>query len=107
MLFRTAFPALALPLLVLGCGAHRHLGFEAYGTSAGQRFVCRSGAPACEKSSAEGPIDESPAQTTFFNLPAECKGGVHKILVKNVDTTTPEVIVTCAPDERPAASGAP
>jgi hypothetical protein len=97
-------PVLFLPLVMGGCASHRNLGFEMYGTTPGTKYVCRSGSPNCEKSSTEGPIDENPAKTTYFTLPAqtECRGGVHKIFIKNVDTNAPEAVVTCAPEERPA-----
>ena len=96
-LFTVLFTVLALGLLA-GCGSHRNLGFEVYGSAPNQRYVCKSGAPSCEKSASDGPIDEDTSHTTFFMLPskADCPGGVHKILVKNADSAHPDVIVTCA-----------
>lgn len=86
--------------LIGGCG-HRHVSLENPGTSVGARYVCPPGAGACQAAREDVPSDRNPSGMTFFALPRQCAGHIHKIVILEADTSNPTVDVTCAPVEEP------
>lgn len=95
-----------------GCG-HRHVSLENPGTSVGSRYVCPPGAGACQPATEDVLSERNPSGMSFFALPQQCAGHIHKIVILEADTANPKVDVTCAPVEQPiqdmgaASVGAP
>lgn len=96
-----ASATLFVAVMLLGCGSQQ-IRLTSPETKAGIGYTCTS-ATTCYPASVmthEGAKDEAVALT----LPAECNGQFHEILVRNADSSSPEIDVTCA---QPMAAPAP
>lgn len=81
--------------------AHRHVSLENPSTSPSARYICPADARPCSPATTDVPSERNPSRMTFFSLPQQCAGRIHKIVILEADTSTPHVDVTCAPFEDP------
>jgi hypothetical protein len=62
--------------------------------------VC-DGAGQCQPATTDVPSERNPSGMTIINLPRECAGKIHQILILDAGSSEPRVDVTCAPAEEP------
>lgn len=88
------FPA----LLLADTGCAHHVRLISPSTPDSSTYVCRTtnGAPNCQPSTVVDPAMANAARTAFVTLPRECNGRIQQILVRDADSSSPEVYVTCA-----------
>jgi hypothetical protein len=55
----------------------------------------------CAPSKDERLVNETLSGTIYVNLPAECAGRFHQILLHDVHSGKPRIFVKCAPPENP------
>lgn len=99
-----AIVALVAPVLT-GCHHHVRLGIP--DTTHGTQFICtkqeiekdgkKTKTYVCQQSSVIVPELADRSNTELIVLPRECNGMFNEVLVRNADTGSPEVWVTCAP----------
>jgi len=95
----TAFSAVAL----IGCGSQQ-LRLTSPDTAAGIGYTCTS-ASACYPASVATPAEGQEAEAIVLTLPRECAGRIHEIVVREPDSSSPEIDVTCARQESPPPTG--
>jgi hypothetical protein len=91
---------------LLGACGHRHVSIENPATTPGSRYTCKS-MDSCTPATVDVPARLNQSGTTFVALPRQCAGRIHKIVILNADSSTPEIDVTCAPIEAPAEPAGP
>jgi len=89
----------SLVAALLFCGCSHHLRLAAPATSPGARYTCDKGTTPCSPAVEDNPALSTSKHTTMVILPAECKGRFNEILVRDADSSGPQVWVTCAPEE--------
>ena len=89
--------AAALLALSLGGCAH-HVRLTSPDTDPGARYVCE-GAGQCQPATTDVPSEHNPSGMTIVNLPRQCAGKIHQILILDAGSSKPKVYVTCAPAE--------
>jgi hypothetical protein len=96
----TVFSAVAL----LGCGSQQ-LRLTSPDTAAGIGYTCTS-ASACYPASVATPAEGQEAEAIVLTLPRECDGRIHEIVVREADSSSPQIDVTCArPQSAPPPGG--
>jgi hypothetical protein len=92
-------------LLAIGCGSQR-LRLASPQTTAGIAYTCTSATECYPASVATAPEGQE-AEAITLTLPGECKGVIHEIVVREADSSSPEIDVTCGKQEgaAPAAAG--
>ena len=91
---------------LLGCGSQQ-LRLSAPDTRAGISYTCTA-ANTCYPASLASPVEGQPDEALPLIMPAECKGQIHEIVVRNADSSEPEIDVTCAAAQpKPAAKASP
>jgi hypothetical protein len=90
---------LGLLLVVSSLGCARHVRLTTPDTDPAARYVCGEGG--CQPADVDVPSERNPSGTTFINLPRQCAGRIHQILIVDADSSDPKVDVTCAPAEEP------
>jgi hypothetical protein len=99
-----AMTALSVSALI-GCGSQQ-LRLASPETTAGISYTCTS-ASACYPASVAGPVEGQESESIVLTLPRECGGRIHEIVVREPDSSSPEIDVTCARQESaPPAGGA-
>jgi hypothetical protein len=89
----TTLAALA-GIIASGCGSQQ-LRLASPETSAGIAYTCTS-ASACYPASVASPAEGQEAEAIVLTLPPECGGHIHQIVVREPDSSAPEIDVTCA-----------
>lgn len=89
--------ALMLGALTGGCAHHVRLVVPQ--TTGSNAYVCRPGEKECASATTDDPRMWNEAGTKSVVLPTNCDGRINEILVRNADSSTPEVLVKCAPLE--------
>jgi hypothetical protein len=104
MAIRNGITALSASALI-GCGSQQ-LRLASPETTAGISYTCTS-ASACYPASVAGPAEGQESEAIVLTLPRECGGRIHEIVVREPDSSSPEIDVTCAKQESvPPAGGA-
>ena len=98
---RAAYAALGV-LALAGCGSQQ-LRLTSPDTAPGIGYTCTS-SNTCYPASVKAPEEGAHDDALPLALPRECHGQIHEILIRNADSSTPEIDVTCA---RPKAEPAP
>lgn len=75
-----------------------HLRLVAPATSPGARYHCGAGSD-CTPAQTQDPAQSAKQGTVMVTLPPNCQGRFNEILIRNADSKTPDVTVTCAPPE--------
>jgi hypothetical protein len=96
--------ACVLAVLLLGCGSQQ-LRLTAPDTAVGIGYTCTS-ANTCYPASVNTPEEGTHDDAIPLALPRECNGQFHEILIRNADSSSPEIDVTCA-KPKPALGAAP
>lgn len=91
--------SLGLLLVMSAVACARHVRLTTPDTDPGARYVC--GAGGCQPADVDVPSERNPSGTAFINLPRQCAGKIHQILIVDADSSEPKVDVTCAPAEEP------
>jgi hypothetical protein len=86
---------------LIGCGSQQ-LRLTAPETSPGVSYTCTA-ANTCYPASLASPAEGEPDEAIPLLLPPECHGQVHEIVIREADSSSPEIDVTCA---TPKAEGA-
>jgi hypothetical protein len=101
------FPHLIIgSFLVFGsasCGA-RHVSLTFVGTeAAGSPKTCNvtPGKSNCADTKTDVPSDQNQTGTVFLDLPKTCASGVHRVVIHDVDSSSPTAYVECALVENP------
>jgi len=107
--FNSRSPAASLAACIvalIGCGSQQ-LRLTAPETSPGVSYTCTS-ANTCYPASLASPAEGEPDEAIPLIMPRECQGQVHEIVIREADSSSPEIDVTCATPEgaapKPAAS---
>jgi hypothetical protein len=91
---------------LLGCGSQQ-LRLTAPDTTAGISYTCTA-ANTCYPASLAAPIEGQPDEALPLVMPRECGGQIHEIVIREPDSSEPEIDVTCAaPKAKPAAKAPP
>jgi hypothetical protein len=98
----TCFALVAFALL--GCGSQQ-LRLTAPDTAVGIGYTCTA-ANTCYPASVSSPEEGTHDQAIPLSLPRECNGQFHEILIRNADSSSPEIDVTCA-KPKPVLGAAP
>lgn len=85
-------------LLATGCANHVKLAFP--GASPGAQYVCRAETD-CTPATDLVASDLNRSGTVFVTMPSQCGGHFREIVVLDADSSSPTVVVTCAPVEEP------
>jgi hypothetical protein len=88
-------------LAAAGCGSPQ-IRLSSPDTAAGIAYTCTS-ANTCYPGSAAIPEEGAKDNAIPLTLPHECAGMIHEILIRNADSSSPEIDVTCARPKAPAA----
>ena len=93
-------------LLLTGCGSQQ-LRLSSPDTSAGVSYTCTA-ANTCYPASLAAPVEGQPDEALPLIMPRECEGRIHEIMIRDADSSDPEIDVTCAakPGGAPAAEPA-
>ncbi len=86
-----------------GCGA-RHVSLTFVGTeAAGSPKTCSvtPGKSNCSDTKTDVPSDQNQTGTVFLDLPKTCASGVHRVVIHDVDSSSPTAYVECALVENP------
>ena len=78
----------------IGCGS-QPLRLASPDTAAGIGYTCTS-ASACYPASVAAPPEGQETEAIVLTLPRECRGRIHEIIVREPDSSSPEIDVTCA-----------
>lgn len=91
--------SILLSFLSLAACAPRHVVLMAPLTAPGSSFVCRATTDSdnCVPATTSNPGGETVSGSLYANLPAQCKGLVNKVIVRDLNKPAPTVEVTCAP----------
>lgn len=97
-------------LALLGCGSQQ-LRLTSPDTNAGVSYTCTA-ANTCYPASLAIPAEGQPDEALPLLMPRECQGRIHEILIRDPDSSSPEIDVTCAspvakPDAPAATTPAP
>jgi hypothetical protein len=87
---------------LLGCGSQQ-LRLTSPDTAPGIGYTCNA-ANSCYPASVKPPEEGAHDTAVPLALPRECHGQIHEILIRNADSSSPEIDVTCA---QPKAAPAP
>ena len=79
---------------LLGCGSQQ-LRLTSPDTTGGIGYTCNA-ANSCYPASLATPVEGQPDDAIPLTMPRECNGRIHEILIRNADTSEPEIDVTCA-----------
>ncbi len=80
-----------------GCASHVRLVVAATEPGAAE-YDCESGS--CQPTTSIDPGAGNPARTRQINLPAECQGRIHKVMIFDAGSKNPKAHVICAaPDD--------
>jgi hypothetical protein len=96
---------------LIGCGSQQ-LRLTAPDTSGGVSYTCTS-ANNCYPASMAAPVEGQPDEAMPLLMPRECQGRIHEIVIRDADSSEPEIDVTCAtpngdaPADKPAANNEP
>ena len=93
---------------LLGCGSQQ-LRLTSPDTTGGIGYTCNA-ANNCYPASLATPVEGQPDEAVPLLMPRECQGRIHEILIRNADSSEPEIDVTCAApvsDAAPAKAPAP
>jgi hypothetical protein len=85
--------------LALGGGCAHHVRLVVPHTTGSGRYDCSADKPVCVPATHDMPADAARSGTAFVVLPAQCHGRIHEVLVRDADSPSPQVTVTCAPIE--------
>jgi hypothetical protein len=96
--------ACALATFLLGCGSQQ-LRLTAPDTAVGIGYTCTA-ANTCYPASVNAPEEGTHDDAIPLALPRECNGQFHEIVIRNADSSSPEIDVTCA-KAKPALGAAP
>jgi hypothetical protein len=88
-------------VLLAGCGSQQ-LRLTAPETNAGVSYTCTS-ANTCYPGSLATPAEGQPDEAIPLLMPRECQGRIHEIVIREADSSSPEIDVTCATPEPGAA----
>jgi len=89
-------------LALVGCGSQQ-LRLTSPDTAAGVSYTCTA-ANTCYPASLATPAEGQPDEALPLLMPRECGGRIHEILIRDADSSSPEIDVTCAgPAATPAA----
>ena len=102
---RTSFWMAACIVCLVGCGSQQ-LRLTSPETSGGVSYTCTS-ANTCYPGSLANPVEGQPDEAIPLLLPRECQGRIHEIVIREADSSSPEIDVTCATAEVPASQEAP
>lgn len=80
--------------VLLGCGSQQ-LRLTAPETRAGNSYTCTA-ANTCYPASMAAPVEGQPDEAVPLLMPSECQGQIHEILIRDPDSSSPEIDVTCA-----------
>ncbi|HEY0095308.1 MAG TPA: hypothetical protein VGB96_13330 [Archangium sp.] len=98
---------LSMLLLVLSTGcAPKHVMLWTGESGTGSLYECSetSKQETCAPSRNETLVNETLSGTLYLDLPKQCAGRVHQILLHDVRSGRPRVFVKCAPPENPPSS---
>src|SRR5262245_55366238 len=87
---------------LLGCGSQQ-LRLTAPDTTAGVGYTCTA-ANTCYPASLATPAEGEPDEALPLIMPKECNGHVHEILIRDPDSSSPEIDVTCAAQQGEGAA---
>ena len=90
---------------LLGCGSQQ-LRLTSPDTSGSIGYTCNA-ANSCYPASLATPVEGQPDEAIPLTMPRECNGRIHEILIRNADSSDPEIDVTCAAAPAGAAAKAP
>jgi hypothetical protein len=93
-------------IALCGCGSQQ-LRLTSPETTAGIGYTCTA-TNQCYPASVATPPEGQEADAIQLILPRECGGRIHEIVIREPDSSTPEIDVTCAPPENappPPAGG--
>jgi hypothetical protein len=85
---------IALFVAGVGCGSQQ-LRLTAPETSAGVSYTCTS-ANTCYPASMAAPVEGQADEAIPLVMPRECQGQIHEIVIREADSSEPEIDVTCA-----------
>jgi hypothetical protein len=89
-------------LALFGCGSQQ-LRLTSPDTAAGVSYTCTA-ANTCYPASLAIPAEGQPDEALPLVMPRECQGRIHEILIRDADSSSPEIDVTCAgPAAKPDA----
>ena len=91
------FVLAALALALSACS--RHVRLQVPQTSHAAQYSCTS--EGCTQLAEDNPSHGNQARTAQLVLPKECAGRFHEIVILNAHSSDPEVLVKCAPTEKP------
>ena len=84
--------------LLASAGCAHNLQLVVPDTTPGASYSC-PGRVACEPASVDDPAAAAQSGTSFVVLARQCNGRIHRILVSDAGSSSPQVTVTCAPVE--------
>jgi len=96
--------AAGVSLALAGCGSQQ-LRLVSPETTAGIGYTCTA-SNTCYPASVASPPEGQVADAIQLTLPRECGGRVHEIVIREPDSSSPEIDVTCAPPESAAPAPA-
>ena len=105
---RSSFGMAVCIVALAGCGSQQ-LRLTSPETSAGVSYTCTS-ANTCYPGSLANPVEGQPDEAIPLLMPRECQGRIHEIVIRDADSSSPEIDVTCAtaePAAAPAQAAAP
>ena len=88
-----------------GCGSQQ-LRLSSPDTSAGVGYTCTA-ANTCYPASLAPPVEGQPDEALLLLMPRECEGRIHEILIRDADSSEPEIDVTCAAKSGASAATEP
>jgi hypothetical protein len=91
---------------VFGCGSQQ-LRLTSPETTGNISYTCTS-SNTCYPASMTGQAEGQPDEALRLLMPRECHGHIHEIMIRNADSSSPEIDVTCAaPEPKAPAKAAP
>ena len=97
--------AAGLVLLLAGCGSQQ-LRLSAPDTSPGVSYTCTA-ANTCYPASLAAPVEGQPDEALPLIMPRECEGRIHQVVIRDADSSDPEIDVTCAAKQAGAPAAEP
>jgi hypothetical protein len=92
--------AAVVSIVLYGCGSQQ-LRLVSPDSTAGVAYTCTAN-NTCYPGSVASPPEGQQPDAIQLTLPRECGGRVHEIVVREPDSSTPEIDVTCAKQEATA-----
>jgi hypothetical protein len=86
--------------LLMGCGP-KHVMLWTGESGTGSLYECDEKKETCFPAKEESLLDETLSGTLYIDLPKQCAGRIHQILLHDVPSGKPRVFVKCAPPENP------